>query len=88
MYDAHLLDEGAAALAQRAADHIDRRLALGLLLCVERDVRHLLARVEEGVPAEGRRALLGCGRGRVRCGRMARCEAVGAHGALWPCRRE
>ena len=47
--DEHLLDERAARLAERAADDVDCRLALGLLLLVQGDVRHLLARVEEGV---------------------------------------
>ena len=44
-----LLDEGAARLAQGVADDVDGGLALGLGLLVQRDVRHLLAGVEERV---------------------------------------
>ena len=40
-----------AGLAQGVADHIDGGLALGLLLRVQGDVGHFLARVEEGVLA-------------------------------------
>ena len=47
--DEDLLDEGAARLAERVPDHVDGRLALGLLLRVEGDVGHLLAGVEERV---------------------------------------
>mmetsp|Transcript_25880 Transcript_25880/g.69908 ORF Transcript_25880/g.69908 Transcript_25880/m.69908 type:complete len:216 (-) Transcript_25880:214-861(-) len=47
--DEALLDEGAARLAHGVANHVHRRLALGLALRVQGDVGHLLARVEEGV---------------------------------------
>ena len=38
VHDEELLDERAAGLAERVADDVDRRLPLGLLLLVERDV--------------------------------------------------
>ena len=41
--DERLLDERAAALTERPPDDINGRLALGLLLLVQRDVGHLLA---------------------------------------------
>mmetsp|Transcript_57105 Transcript_57105/g.161221 ORF Transcript_57105/g.161221 Transcript_57105/m.161221 type:complete len:544 (-) Transcript_57105:59-1690(-) len=44
-----LLDERAAGLPHPAGDDVDRRLALRLLLGVERDVGHLLRRVEHAV---------------------------------------
>mmetsp|Transcript_30216 Transcript_30216/g.88113 ORF Transcript_30216/g.88113 Transcript_30216/m.88113 type:complete len:328 (+) Transcript_30216:174-1157(+) len=47
--DEQLLHEAPARLAERPADDVDGGLALGLLLGVEGDVGHLLARVEEGV---------------------------------------
>mmetsp|Transcript_34463 Transcript_34463/g.77923 ORF Transcript_34463/g.77923 Transcript_34463/m.77923 type:complete len:203 (-) Transcript_34463:74-682(-) len=47
--DEELLDEAAARLSEGVADHVDGGLALGLLLRVQRDVRHLLARVKQGV---------------------------------------
>ena len=49
----HLLYEASAGLAEGISDNVDGGLSLRLLLGVEWDVRHLLARVEQRVPSDG-----------------------------------
>ncbi len=50
-YYACLLDEGTSRLSEGVSDDVDGRLALGLLLRVQIDVSHFLARVEQRVLA-------------------------------------
>ena len=54
----YLLDEGAPRLSEGVADHVHGSLTLSLLLGVEVDVGHLLARVEQRVLAAFRQDVL------------------------------
>ena len=60
----HLLDEGSAGLSKGVSNNVDGGLSLGLLLGVEVDVGHFLARVEQGVLGALRQDVLLVGIGR------------------------
>lgn len=48
-FSSRLLDERASGLSEGVSDDVDGSLALGFLLGIQVDVRHLLARVEQRV---------------------------------------